>query len=88
MEADNIIGIAAGVCTCVSMVPQLIKIIREKKAENISYVMLLVLMAGLAIWVWYGINKNDWPIIVTNSFSFVVNMLILGFTFKYKTNNN
>jgi MtN3 and saliva related transmembrane protein len=85
MESNSLIGLTAGICTCISMVPQLVKIIREKKAENISYIMLLVLMLGLAIWVWYGINKNDFPVIFTNTFSFIVNMLILVFTIRYKS---
>lgn len=38
--------------------------------------MLIVLMIGLVLWVWYGVEKTDWPIIVTNAFSFVVNLAI------------
>jgi MtN3 and saliva related transmembrane protein len=78
------IGIGAGILTGVSLLPQLIKIIREKKAENISYIMLIVLLAGLAGWIWYGILKNDYPIIITNSFSFLVNSLMIFFTIRYK----
>ena len=57
------IGIVAGVCTGVSMLPQLIKIIREKKAKDISIVMLLVLISGVGAWTWYGVLKKDYPII-------------------------
>lgn len=78
------IGIAAGVLTGISMLPQLIKIIREKKTEDISFLMLFVLLAGVAAWVCYGILKKDYPIIVTNSFSFVVNSLVIFFSFKYR----
>lgn len=78
------LGIAAGICTAVSMLPQLFKIIREKEAENISYFMISILMLGLAGWVGYGVLKKDAPIIVTNAFSFVVNAVMLGFSIKYK----
>jgi MtN3 and saliva related transmembrane protein len=77
-------GILAGVCTAVSMLPQLIKIIKEKRAEDISWFMLFILLAGLALWVWYGIQKTDYPIIITNSFSFLVNVLVIFFTARYK----
>lgn len=80
------IGVFAGICTGVSLLPQLIKIIKEKKAESVSIVMLLVLLAGLCTWVVYGVMKNDYPIIITNSFSLVVNLLIIGFLLKYKKN--
>jgi MtN3 and saliva related transmembrane protein len=84
MEITGIIGIAAGVCTSVSLLPQLFKIIKEKKAEAISYFMLFILLTGLALWVWYGIRQEDYPIIVTNSFSFIVNTLVIIFTIRYK----
>ena len=70
MDTTQWIGIAAGVLTSVSMLPQLIKIIKEKKAGDVSVVMLLVLIGGLALWAVYGFMKEDWPIIITNSFSF------------------
>lgn len=47
----QLIGIVAGICTGISLLPQLIKIIRDKKVDDISYLMLFILMAGLAGWV-------------------------------------
>ena len=88
METTSYIGIVAGICTAVSLLPQLIKIVREKKAEAISGFMLFILLGGLALWIWYGIMKDDYPIIITNSFSFIINSLIIIFTLKYKRKNN
>jgi len=85
MNYESYVGIAAGICTSVSLLPQLIKIIREKKADNISWFMLFILIAGLGLWVWYGTIKKDLPIIITNSFSLLVNLLIIYFTGKYKS---
>jgi MtN3 and saliva related transmembrane protein len=84
MEITSYIGIAAGICSAVSSIPQLGKIIKEKKAENISGFMLGILLVGLALWIWYGILKDDYPIIITNSFSILVNLLIIFFTIRYK----
>ena len=78
------IGLAAGILTSVSLLPQLVKIIRDKKADDLSYGMLGTLLTGLAGWVWYGLEKDDMPIIVTNTFSIIVNGLIIAFTIKYK----
>lgn len=80
----GIIGIVAGVLTAISLLPQLVKIIKEKRAENISYGMLIVLLVGLGCWVWYGVLRDDWPIMATNSFSFLINALVIFFTIKYK----
>jgi MtN3 and saliva related transmembrane protein len=78
------VGIAAGVLTSVSLLPQLIKIIREKKAEAISYFMLIILLCGLSCWVWYGVLREDLPIIITNSVSLLINSLVIIFTIRYK----
>lgn len=78
------IGIGAGVCTSISMLPQVIKIIKTKKAEDISYFMLFILLTGIGGWLWYGILRHDYPIIIWNSVSIVINLLIIFFTIKYK----
>ena len=46
--------------------------------------MLFILLAGLIGWIWYGLLKKDYPIILNNGFSFVVNLFIIGFSIKYK----
>jgi MtN3 and saliva related transmembrane protein len=78
------IGIIAGILTGVSLLPQLLKIIKEKKANSISFGMLAVLLAGLCAWILYGVLKKDYPIIVTNSFSLLTNIVILILATKYK----
>ncbi len=83
MDIVQCVGIGAGILTAFSMLPQLIKIIKEKKAEEISIVMVIVLIAGLSLWIAYGVLKEDWPLIITNSFSVLVNILLLIFRFKY-----
>lgn len=84
VSIDNIVGFAAGVFTGISMLPQLIKIIKEKKAEEVSSFMITILLTGLALWVYYGILKSEWPIIITNAFSFLVSSLVLVFKLHYR----
>lgn len=82
----EIIGIIAGIFTASSLMPQLIKIIREKKAEDISLGMLLTLLTGIALWIYYGILRNDKPLIYTNSFSLIINLVVIALSVKYKKN--
>ncbi|MCL8536966.1 SemiSWEET transporter [Chryseobacterium gallinarum] len=74
---ENVLGIIAGVLTSVSMIPQLVKVIKEKNVEDISLLMLLVLISGLSLWVWYGFVKDELPIILSNSFAVLVNLSLL-----------
>lgn len=81
---ENILGIIAGVFTSVSMIPQLIKVIKEKNADELSWIMLLVLISGLSLWVWYGFIKDELPIILSNSFAVIVNITLLICYMIYK----
>ncbi len=74
---ENIVGIAAGILTSTSLLPQLFKMFKEKKATDISLPMLIILLTGVTLWIWYGLMKKDWPIIITNGFSLLVNILII-----------
>lgn len=84
LNTIGVIGIVAGIFTSTSLLPQLIKILKEKKVEGLSMTMFLSLLIGIILWVVYGILRDDWPIIVTNSFSVVLNLFILVLKFKYR----
>lgn len=71
---ENAVGIVAGILTSGAMIPQLVKVLKEKNVEDLSAVMLIVLIIGLSLWVWYGIMKDEWPIILSNSFAVLVNI--------------
>jgi len=81
---ENILGIVAGILTSISMIPQLIKVLKEKNAEDLSFVMILVLITGLSLWVWYGFIKDELPIILSNAFAVLVNIILLVCCMIYK----
>lgn len=81
---EILIGIAAGILTSVSMLPQLLKVIKEKDVEALSPVMIVVLLVGVSLWVVYGIMKLEWPIILSNAFSVLVNATLLTYYFIYR----
>jgi len=86
-ESSNIIliiGISAGVLTAVSMLPQVFKTIKTKKAEHVSPLMLIILICGVSLWIVYGILKNDLPIIFTNGFSVLINLCMLFLRWHYR----
>ncbi|MNJ92246.1 MtN3/saliva family protein [compost metagenome] len=77
MINENFLGIIAGILTSISMLPQLIKVLKEKNVDDLSPVMLLTLIIGLSLWVWYGIKKSEVPIIYSNNFAVLVNLCLL-----------
>jgi MtN3 and saliva related transmembrane protein len=83
----EVVGIAAGVLTSLSLLPQIIKVIKEKKSQDISLFYLLVLLCGLALWTYYGFLREDIPIIATNIFSLILNVIMIFLNVIYKKNN-
>lgn len=83
MNTTQIVGIVAGILTSISMLPQLIKMVKEKKADDVSLMMLIILVSGLSMWVVYGFLRNDVPIIATNIFSVLLNIVIVILRLKY-----
>lgn len=80
----QIVGIISSILTATSMIPQLIKVIKEKDAENVSILMLSVLLAGLGMWVYYGVLIKDLIIIISNSFSVLLNVVLLFCAVRFK----
>jgi MtN3 and saliva related transmembrane protein len=83
-DITEIVGIGAGICTSISLLPQLIKLLKNKRAEDISLFYLIILLIGLSLWVWYGVLREDIPIIVTNCFSLLLNVTIIIVGIRYK----
>lgn len=80
---ETLVGIVAGIFTSTSVIPQLVKTIKERKAEDVSPFMFIILLTGTSIWTYYGVLKNDLPIIITNAFSSLVTIMMLFLKFKF-----
>lgn len=79
---EQVVGIIAGILTAASLVPQFVKSIQEKKVD-VSPVMFLLLIGGNGLWIWYGIILDSMPIIITNSFGFIMDIIMLCLRIKY-----
>lgn len=84
MDFLQIVGLVAGICTSSSIIPQLIKTIKLKKAEHVSVVMFIVMMTGNILWIYYGFQKSDIPIIATNFLAILLNIIMLILKFKFR----
>jgi len=84
MTTELFIGVGASILTAVASLPQLVKLIKEKKADDISIFMYCVLLAGLTLWIIYGIVKTDWVLIISNSVSVLLNLTVFILTLIYK----
>jgi len=77
MDYLQILGLIAAVFTTVANIPQAIKIIKTRSTKSISTATYSLLFTGLLFWLFYGILKNDLPIILANAASALITGIIL-----------
>lgn len=77
MEFVTAIGYLASLCSIVSFTPQAWKIIKSRDVHSISAAMYVVTVTGFVLWTAFGLFKNEWPIIITNSVCAVLSGFIL-----------
>lgn len=82
----KILGLIAGACTSLAVLPQVITTFKTKKASDVSIFMFIVMLTGNVLWVFYGIFKSDIAIIITNLVTVVLNITMLIFKVRYKEN--
>ncbi len=85
MILDQLIGIGASIGTGISLLPQLIKLEKEKKAEDLSLGMMTVLLSGLVLWIIYGILKDVAIIMLSKSVSLILNVCIIILSLHYRS---
>ena len=58
------VGVAAAVCTTVSFVPQLLRVWRRKRADDISLAMFLIYALGVVLWLVYGVEIGAFAVVL------------------------
>ena len=76
-------GYFAAILTTLAFVPQLIKTLKTKKADDVSLTTLIMFLTGVAAWIIYGVQISSKPILIANTITFLLNFLILVFKLIY-----
>jgi MtN3 and saliva related transmembrane protein len=73
----EMIGIFAATLTTACWLPQALKTIRSKDTSGISLVTQIMFTLGVFLWLIYGVHLGNWPLIISNSVTFVLVSIIL-----------
>jgi MtN3 and saliva related transmembrane protein len=73
----EIFGYIAAVLTTAAFLPQLIKTLKTKKADDVSLITLIMFIIGVLCWIIYGYNISSIPILIANLITLILNLLIL-----------
>ena len=73
----EIFGYIAAILTPAAFLPQLIKTLKTKKAEDVSLITLIMFIIGVLCWIIYGYKISSIPILSANLITLILNLLIL-----------
>ncbi len=76
------IGVCAAILTSLSYIPQVQKAWPRGSTKDLSLHMLVVLTAGLSLWIGYGLLKSDWVIVAANSVGAALSASVLMFKIR------
>lgn len=79
----NAFGVAGGLCSMASFVPQIFKIVREKSAAGISLRTFAVAIAGFICWTAYGALSGSWPVTLSNAVCLVLVVVIFCLRLRF-----
>ena len=79
MHSINIefFGYFAAILTTAAFLPQLLKTLKTKKADDVSLVTLIMFTCGVGSWIIYGYEISSSPILIANVITFILNLSIL-----------
>jgi len=88
MELDEttmgIIGIVAGILILSGWVPQIASCYKTKRLNDVSAYLMILIFAGAALWLVYGIALDDVYIMGVNIAAMVLTMIVLSMKLKYE----
>ena len=88
MELDEItmgiIGIVAGILILSGWVPQIVRGYKTKRLNDVSAYLMILIFAGAALWLVYGIALDDVYIMGVNIAAMVLTMIVLSMKLKYE----
>ena len=73
----EVFGYIAAVLTTAAFLPQLIKTLKTKKADDVSLITLIMFIIGVLCWIIYGYKISSIPILIANLITLILNLLIL-----------
>ncbi len=79
------LGLAAGTLTTIAFVPQIVRIVRVRHADDLSWWTFGTFALGVALWLTYGLTLDAVPIIAANVVTLALAVVILVLKWRYRT---
>ena len=84
IDCNEVIGLTAAALTTAAFVPQVYKTWKSKSIEGLSLTMYLVFFTGIILWLIYGIHLNSLAMIIANSITAFLTIILIYFILTFK----
>jgi MtN3 and saliva related transmembrane protein len=84
MDSLDLLGLVATAFTTSSFVPQVWRTWKTRDVSGISLPTYVIITVGLALWLVYGLLKDDLPLIVANAMMVVLTGAITVMKLKFE----
>ena len=71
------IGFIAAFLTTIAFVPQVYKVYKLNKTEDLSLITFTLFTTGVFLWLVYGFYLKNYPMILANAITFLLALYIL-----------
>ena len=78
------LGLAAGTLTTFAFVPQIVRIVQKRHADDLSWWTFAALVAGSALWLAYGAAIGALPVVLANLVTLVLLFVILVLKWRFR----
>ena len=85
MTSTDLLGYVAATLTTFSFVPQVLKIWRRKRADDLSIPAFSAFFLGVLLWVIYASSIRAWPVLIANAVTLVLAAAVLVLSWKYRS---
>lgn len=84
MNYTQLLGLVAGSFTTIAFLPQVIKTWKSRSAKDLSLGMFSLFCLGVLLWLIYGIQVKDIPVIIANMVTLLLASALLFFKLRFK----
>ena len=74
----DLVGYIAAACTTCAFIPQVVRVWRTRSGDDISLVMYVIMIAGILLWIVYGVRTHSLPLIVGNLVTLALALLVVA----------
>jgi MtN3 and saliva related transmembrane protein len=83
-DSVELIGFAAAFLTTIAFIPQVVQVWKTKSVQGLSLTTYIIFVIGVFLWFLYGLRIGSLSMIIANSITVVLALVIIYFIIKSK----